>query len=40
MINSFKKEQMNAIFIVNNREVCRIDDCLEKVINKILTKKI
>ena len=35
MINSFKKEQMNAIFIVNNREVCRIDDCLEKVIRQI-----
>ena len=35
MINTFKKEQMNAIFIVNNGEICRIDDSLEKVIRQI-----
>ena len=35
MINTFKKEKMNAIFIVNNGEICRIDDSLEKVIRQI-----
>ena len=35
MINKFKEEQMNAIFIVNNGEICRIDDSLEKVIKQI-----
>ena len=35
MINTFKKEQMNAIFIVNNGNICRIDDSLEKVIRQI-----
>ena len=35
MILRFKKEQMNAIFIVHNGEICRIDESLEKVIRQI-----
>lgn len=35
MIMKFKKENMKAIFIVHNGEICRIDDSLEKVIRQI-----
>ena len=35
MIIRFKKEEMNAIFIVHNGEVCRIDESLKKVIRQI-----
>ena len=35
MINRFKKEEMNAIFIIHNGEICRIDKSLEKVIRQI-----
>lgn len=35
MINRFKKEEMNAIFIFHNGEICRIDKSLEKVIRQI-----
>ena len=35
MIERFKQEKMNAIFIVHNGEICRIDDSLEKVIRQI-----
>jgi len=35
MIERFKQEKMNAIFIVHNGEICRIDESLEKIIRKI-----
>ena len=35
MILRFKKGEKNAIFIVHNGEVCRIDKSLEKVIRQI-----
>lgn len=35
MITRFKKEEMNAIFIVHNGEICRIDESLKNVIRQI-----
>ena len=35
MIERFRKEEMNAIFIVHNGEICRIDESLAKVIRQI-----
>lgn len=35
MIEKFKEEQMNAIFIVHNGQICRIDESLKKVIRQI-----
>ena len=35
IINKFKEEKMNAIFIVHNGEICRIDESLQKVIRQI-----
>ena len=35
MIEKFKEEKMNAIFIVHNGQICRIDESLKKVIRQI-----
>ena len=35
MISRFRKEEMNAIFIVHNGEICRIDYSLKNVIRQI-----
>lgn len=35
MIERFRKEKMNAIFIVHNVQICRIDESLKKMIRKI-----
>lgn len=35
MIERFRKEEMNAIFIVHNGEICRIDESLKNVIRQI-----
>lgn len=35
MIERFKKENINAIFIVHNGEICRIDESLTKMIRQI-----
>ena len=35
MIERFREEKMNAIFIVHNGEICRIEESLKKVIKQI-----